>query len=309
MRRTILAALGCTALAACATDPQIKDVTPPIDWDLPATNGHYKVGKPYKIGRTYYYPAEDYAYSETGVASWYGQKFHKKKTANGERFDMDRLSAAHRTLPMPSAVRVTNLENGYSIVLRVNDRGPFARGRIIDLSRRAAQLLGFERKGTARVRVTILADESRRLAMLAKRGRISKAERIAPPPGPPASVSVEPLEDSEQPVQTASADPDASLPPPGPKGKTLEEDPRMEFRPVRQTQLYVQAGSFVKYRNASRLRSRLSRFGSAEVAPAQIGSERFYRVRLGPISSVDAADRILSRVVRAGYPSARLIVD
>ena len=118
--------------------------------------GKYKVGNPYQIKGVWYYPKESFDHVETGIASWYGRQFHLKKTANGEIFDMNELTAAHRTLQMPSFVQVTNLENGRSLKLRVNDRGPFAHGRIIDVSRRAAQLLGFERQGTARVRVQIL---------------------------------------------------------------------------------------------------------------------------------------------------------
>ena len=109
--------------------------------------GTYKVGKPYQIKGIWYHPAEDYAYDESGIASWYGAAFHGKLTANGETYDMNALTAAHRTLPMPSFVRVTNLENGRSLVLKVNDRGPFAKGRIIDISRRGSQLLGFQKHG------------------------------------------------------------------------------------------------------------------------------------------------------------------
>lgn len=105
--------------------------------------GIYKVGNPYKIMGKWYYPQEDYDYSEVGTASWYGKDFHAKRTANGEKYDMYSLTAAHRTLPLPSIVKVTNLENGRSLVLRVNDRGPYAKNRIIDVSKRASQLLGF----------------------------------------------------------------------------------------------------------------------------------------------------------------------
>ena len=116
----------------------------------------YKVGAAYQIGGVWYYPTVDYHYEETGVASWYGEEFEQQYTANGEIFDLNRMTAAHRTLPMPSIVQITNIDNGRSVQLRVNDRGPFARGRIIDVSRRAAQLLGFETNGTALVRLTIM---------------------------------------------------------------------------------------------------------------------------------------------------------
>lgn len=117
-------------------------------------NAVAKVGKPYSIGGRWYIPRHDPNYNDVGMASWYGPDFDGKRTANGEIYNMMRLTAAHPTLPMPSYVSVTNMSNGRTIVVRVNDRGPFARGRIIDLSKRAAQLLGYTGHGTARVRVT-----------------------------------------------------------------------------------------------------------------------------------------------------------
>ncbi|MGD9649714.1 MAG: septal ring lytic transglycosylase RlpA family protein [Dongiaceae bacterium] len=126
--------------------------------------GSYKIGKPYQVEGTWYYPKEEWNYVETGIASWYGDDFHGKYTANGESYDMNSLTAAHRTLQLPSIVRVTNLENGRALNLRVNDRGPFLRGRIIDVSARAAELLGFRSKGTARVKVEVLPIESRQVA-------------------------------------------------------------------------------------------------------------------------------------------------
>ena len=128
----------------------------------------YKIGNPYKINGKWYYPAVNYDYDETGVASWYGPKFHGKKTANGEIFDQNKISAAHKTLPLPSFVRITNLDNGKILhKVRINDRGPFARKRIIDLSKKAAEMLGFANKGIANVRVQILENESRDIAVMA----------------------------------------------------------------------------------------------------------------------------------------------
>lgn len=125
--------------------------------------GYYKIGNPYQVAGVTYYPKEDYTYREVGVSSWYGADFHNGMTANGEVYDMHSLTAAHRTLPLPSVVRVTNLQNGRSLVLRVNDRGPFVNNRIIDVSMRAAQLLGFKDQGTTQVEVEILPEESRAL--------------------------------------------------------------------------------------------------------------------------------------------------
>jgi len=117
---------------------------------------YYKVGNPYSINGIQYIPKEDPDYFEEGIASWYGPKFDGKLTANGEIFDQYAVTAAHRTLPIPSLVKVTNLENNRSIVLRINDRGPFVGDRIIDLSYKSAQLLGIIQKGTGKVRVEVI---------------------------------------------------------------------------------------------------------------------------------------------------------
>lgn len=121
------------------------------------SGGHEKRGNPYVIyGKRYYPLASAEGYNETGIGSWYGKKFHGKKTANGETYNMYAMSAAHTTLPLPSTVLVTNLENGKSVQVRVNDRGPFVKDRLIDLSYSAAQALGYTEQGTARVRVEIV---------------------------------------------------------------------------------------------------------------------------------------------------------
>ncbi len=120
---------------------------------VPKGGGHYKIGRPYQIANRWYRPREDKNYDRVGTASWYGDLFHGRKTANGEVFDMDALTAAHPTLPLPTLVEVTNLANNRKIVLRVNDRGPYRHNRLIDLSRKAATVLGFKKKGTAKVRV------------------------------------------------------------------------------------------------------------------------------------------------------------
>jgi len=134
-------ALALVVAAAGCSTPR-KTVTP---------SPHYKVGAPYKVAGRWYHPRVDEQYNRTGLASWYGAQFHGRKTANGEIFDMNRLSAAHTTLPLPSLVEIKNLENGRRIVVRVNDRGPFVDDRIIDVSRAVARRLGFEGKGLAQV--------------------------------------------------------------------------------------------------------------------------------------------------------------
>ena len=164
-KKHIIASGLILALAACSSNWSSPTPTSggsggpsgryPNDNELPkGTQGvKRKVGTPYKVAGKWYHPKEDPYYDEVGYASWYGKDFHGKKTANGEYFNMNALTAAHKTLPLPTFVKVTNLSNGRSIILRVNDRGPFVGTRIIDISRRGAQLLGFQKQGVTRVRV------------------------------------------------------------------------------------------------------------------------------------------------------------
>ncbi|MGE0847522.1 MAG: septal ring lytic transglycosylase RlpA family protein [Flavobacteriaceae bacterium] len=132
-----------------SASPRVADTDKPI----PKGGGVYKVGNPYKVAGRTYVPKEQPGYDSVGMASWYGDAFHGRLTANGEVYDMNAFSAAHPTLPLPSYVRVTNLENRRSVVVRVNDRGPYAHDRIIDLSRHTAELLDFHQQGLTKVRV------------------------------------------------------------------------------------------------------------------------------------------------------------
>src|SRR6202166_3338595 len=120
---------------------------------VPRGGGQYLVGHPYTVAGHRYYPAENPSYTATGMASWYGAAFRGRRTAHGEVYDMASLSAAHPTMPLPSYARVTNLSNGYSVIVRVNDRGPYHSGRVMDVSSRAADVLDFKGTGTARIRV------------------------------------------------------------------------------------------------------------------------------------------------------------
>jgi rare lipoprotein A len=153
----LVAGCGSSGKFARMVDPRYGVATSPRVVDagqaVPKGGGVYRIGKPYTIGGQQYVPEENPNYSAEGLASWYGDDFHGRLTANGEVFDMESISAAHPTLPMPSYVRVTNLATHKSIVVRVNDRGPYRGNRVIDLSHRTATLLGFKDHGVARVRV------------------------------------------------------------------------------------------------------------------------------------------------------------
>jgi rare lipoprotein A len=146
----------CALLAHCSGPFSSKEYSPRVVEEgepVPKGGGTYRVGKPYNINGRTYVPADNPRYRAEGVASWYGRDFHGRLTANGEVYDMHSISAAHTTLPLPSYVRVTNLDNGRSIIVRVNDRGPYHRNRVIDLSIGTAKALEFYSRGLARVRV------------------------------------------------------------------------------------------------------------------------------------------------------------
>lgn len=312
-RRLPVGLFALFALVGCAETEIVFHAAKKIvgmEPDAAVTTGTYKVGRPYQVNGTWYYPAVDFNYRETGIASWYGADFHGKRTANGETYDMNMLSAAHRTLPLPSMVRVVNLRNGRSIAVRVNDRGPFARGRIIDLSRRAAQLLGFERQGTTPVRIEIMTQESRQLALLAQQGG---AAAVAAAPSQSDTVTVTAL---PPPGAAGGASPKkvrfaAATPAPRKRnGETMAlAAPRLRFEAVKPTRLYVQAGSFVRREYAERMQRKLSPVGHARITEAVVGKYRFYRVRIGPLGTVEQGDRVLDNVIAYGYPDARLIAD
>ncbi|MDE2165413.1 MAG: septal ring lytic transglycosylase RlpA family protein [Alphaproteobacteria bacterium] len=281
----------------------------------PNGNGFYKIGNPYQIEGMWYYPSVDWSYDKTGIASWYGPDFDGKYTANGERFDMNALTAASPTLPMPSIVEVTNLDNGRSIQLRINDRGPYARNRILDVSRRAAQMLGFETAGTAHVRVRLLRQETLQAELLAQRNGGPDVE-------PPTQVAAaEPV--AAVSTQTLTSPAAATATPPPTTATTAEAAPPVTPRgPTARlsliapaeaattgSKMYIQAGAFSRLENAERLKAKLTRFGAVNIDAARVNGASVYRVRIGPLATTQQADRTLSDVINSGVPQARLAFD
>jgi rare lipoprotein A len=170
--------------------------------EVPHGGGKYLVGHPYMVAGRMYYPGERKHYTAVGYASWYGDAFHGRRTANGEIFDRNSISAAHPTMPLPSYARVTNLRNHYSMIVRVNDRGPFAPGRIMDVSRRVADLLDFRRTGTTMVKVEYVGRASLEGSNDEKLASTLRIDDRSAPAAPPSMLA-----DADAPVQTASADP------------------------------------------------------------------------------------------------------
>lgn len=376
MKPILLALCFVFFLSACAETEFLAHMTKQLP-DSEVTT--FKVGNPYKISGRTYYPKESYTHSETGIASWYGPNFHAKRTANGETYDMYDLTAAHRTLQIPSIVKVTNLENGRSIKVRINDRGPFARDRVIDMSKRGAELLGYINQGTARVRIEVLPVESRIVADAAKAGRkinVSEAIRMAKLMETPGAlqdyqtasvseatinkaensltgkplvladkgemdvlqqqaepfqavttvtpVSVEEIEATNPNIIKASATAqDAGVARPvsfkdmidsmdesKSALKTTEDVNQVELEPVLPNNLYIQAGSFSQKTNATALAGRLKKYGQISVQEALVNNRTFYRVRVGPLASVETADTTLARMWEDQHlQDARIIVD
>ncbi len=253
--------------AAPATAPRAGNAT------NTTTGGRYKVGAPYQAGGLWYVPAEQPNYDETGLASWYGDAFDGKPTANGEIFDMRAISAAHATLPMPCLVEITNLENGRTLTVRLNDRGPYHPGRIIDLSRAGAEQLGFYQKGTAKVRVRYVGPAP-----------LGNSE-------PPNAFAVAPR---IQPFLAASTA--------APVAPSAAPSPQSGY----QTGYVVQAGAFSTRAAAEQVASRLTSAGAASVRPVDHGGVTLYRVVLGPWTDKDAAADARGRVAALGFEGARL---
>lgn len=283
--------------------------------------GTFKVGKPYSIAGKVYHPQERYDYVETGIASWYGPGFHGKKTASGERYDKFELTAAHRTLQMPSLVRVTNLSNGRSVVVRINDRGPFSKGRIIDVSQRAAELLGMIGTGTAKVKVEMLAEESRAIANAARRGQNVKGVEVAMNSHgrlPDAMQSRTPVQQVMSDVPTGNLEPEEVVLAQSARADNIKghyheghfyPDSVVTQEAVTSTGIYVQAGAFGVQENAVKLSEKLSAIAPAKVEPVNYSGRTLYKVRLGPLSNVREADNVLGRVLANGQSDAIIVVQ
>ena len=248
---------------------------------IPRIEPRARSGNPpfYEVfGKRYYVLSSSVGYRERGVASWYGPGFHKVRTSIGEPYDMYGMTAAHKTLPLPAYARVTNLQNGRSVVVRVNDRGPFVGNRIIDLSYSAAAKLDMLRNGTAMVEVRTI-DPSAPPAVITASGTTS------PTAAPPAASAPE---TATQTSGSGATSPAAAA-----------------------SALFVQAGAFSDPANAERLAEKLrgGSYGKVLVRNDQIAGRRMYRVRIGPVPNVAEFDRVVAALERAGINDAHLALD
>jgi rare lipoprotein A len=313
-RAVLTITLGAAALAACAsatpemaargvrpagftpvssyTHPQAsgrasREFAPPSETHV--AGGEYKLGAPYQIQGVWYVPAEEPDYDEVGTASWYGDEFDGKATANGETFDKYAASAAHATLPMPSIVEVTNLDNGRTIRVRLNDRGPYKAGRLIDLSRGAAEELGYMDKGTARVRVRYVgpAKLDATLEPLYVAADMRRPDLRVPVRSGPVAES--PL----IPAQGASMfDAPPSAPP---------------TRIAGQGGYAVQAGAFSDRTRAENVARSLSSAGAAAIRPIEVAGRQLSRVVVGPWRGEAEAQAGRAQVALLGFADAKVI--
>ena len=258
-----------------------------------AAGGIYKIGTPYEIEGEWYYPQEDLTYDSVGIASWYGPKFHGRRTANGEIFDMNLLTAAHPTLPMPIRAKVTNLENGKSVIVRINDRGPFAKDREIDMSRRAAEVLDFKNRGTTKVRVQYLG----RAPLYDSAGRIIRRQ------DPDRFIVDKPVTPKE--ASRIAAAPRAEVVVKNQGGKPLA--PVKPVYDIEKKRYAVQVGVFSSRDNAEALKARLEDIEPVSIVEVELNDAVFYRVKMGGVNIRADARRTLDRLIAAGHQDAVII--
>lgn len=242
--------------------PDLSQVRNAVPRDEPLSRygnpGSYEV-----LGKTYHVMASSQGYVERGIASWYGTKFHGKRTSSGERYDMFAMSAAHKTLPLPTYVEVTNLRNGRAVIVKVNDRGPFHENRIIDLSYAAAHKLGINQAGTGLVEV-----------------RAIDPRHPAPAPAPllaSGTTPAAPIDDQPNPAVA----------------------------------MFLQVGAFASRSNAEQLLGRLlgAAVGDVRISQLENAGQTLYRVRIGPLASVEEADRLAESLQRLGIQNGRVVID
>lgn len=284
-------------VSACGTTPSFL-TSSNHGPKTPCIQKHWKRGynKPYKIKGERYTPQRYYNYDKTGVASYYGgtDVFHGRRTSTGEVFSMYGLTAAHKTLPLPCVVRVTNVENGRSIKLIVNDRGPFCKNRIIDVSRKAAKILGFYRKGTAKVNIQTCVDDSVRFA---KQYRLNtQGKQIGNNPNVSSKVST--LKVGKKQASNTK------------KKKVSHSSDGVKS--VKLNGIYVQAGTFNHLNDCNKLRRYLKlmlNMQQVKSVPVVVKQKQMYRVVLGPLKSSRAAEALIKRMRMGGHRDAIVVYE
>ncbi len=272
---------------------------------IPFGGGKYHVGDAYQVAGRTWTPHEQPGYDKTGVASWYGEAFHKRKTSNGEWFDMNTLTAAHATLPLPSYAMVTNLDNGRKVIVRINDRGPFVDTRIIDLSKKAADVLGYRSKGKTHVRVKLigpapLEDSSQHmLAMNEAMYNGASMNQIA---------SMADDANAQAPVQVAARkhNPKYDVEPQDSGIQQANVDAQ-DTLPSDSAGYIVRVGVFHDLENAKLAYNQLAGFGPTQIVKAVGANGPLYRVQIGPLDNKEDANTALDTAISNGFEDARIV--
>ena len=276
------------------------------------SNAIYKIGNPYSIDGKKYFPKKNINYDEKGIASWYGPKFHGKVTANGEIFNQYKLTAAHKTLPIPSAVKVTNLKNNKSLIVRINDRGPFVNDRIIDLSYQSAKRLNLLKAGTGLVRVQFLKSESIILEKLAKKGRFPEINEIKEKITPPinqvnfSNVSIKKINEGNFNKNTNQ--------------KITKNKVEIHFEKVQKKvdvlkinekkyKIWIQIASFSNINSANILKKKFNFIKNINVKKVNLRGKSFFRVKVGPFKNINEAKDIYNFLINSGMEGTKIFVE
>ena len=272
----------------------------------------YKIGNPYVVDGKTYYPRKNLNYDEKGIASWYGPKFHGKLTANGEIFNQYKLTAAHKTLPIPSAVKVTNLKNNKSLIVRINDRGPFVNDRIIDLSYQSAKQLKLLESGTGFVRVQLLRPESLLLEKLARKGQFPEISEIKKNTTPPinkvsySNVSIKKIGDTN--LRNSREEIFEKN-----KIETYIEQAQKKVQALeingKKYKIWIQIASFSNKKSANILKSKFNSIKNINVKKAILKGKFFYRVRVGPFNKIDETKKIYNFLIKSGMEGTKIFVE
>lgn len=294
---------GCSTQRSASRDPFAGTGSPYYKGKgpIPMGGGRYHIGEPYQVAGRWFTPKEQPNYDKTGPASWYGEAFNRRMTSNGEWFDMDRLTAAHPTLPLPSYAMVTNVSNGATIIVRINDRGPFVGPRIIDLSKQSASMLGFKRQGTAKVRVQYIGpaplnDNGNHLMAMNQEleNGTPLRQMIAAASGKRRSNTIQVAQAEIEPQESYEAEPEQAI-------------AQIEQSPPSAVNYFVQAGTFADPDNAERLRQEFVNIGPVQVAEIMGNDGPVYRMRVGPFDNLNDAQTALNQVHGYGLPDAHLL--
>ena len=292
--------------ASASTDPFAGKGSPYYRGNkIPFGGGDYHVGSPYQVAGRWFTPREQPGYDKTGVASWYGEAFHRRRTANGEWFDMNTLTAASATLPLPSYALVTNLENNRQVVVRINDRGPFVGTRLIDLSKRAADVLGYRQNGKTHVRVKLIGpaptqdSQQHMLAMnQAVKNGAGMRQLMAMSQNPSAKApqtQIAQAQAQDPTLQQATYVPPAQVAPINPQAYQPEQT------------YMVRVAIFHSLDNASVAYNQVAAAGPTQIIKAVGANGPLYRVQIGPFNSPDEAQAALQTAVNNGFDGARVV--